>query len=1192
MEWHPHSNIDLDFESSASKAGKYLVLDTETTGLISKQSFERTDPGNLPRVIQIAWFLFDATGKKIASQNRFILQDSPIPPHTIRIHGIDDTYIHQKGEKPSNVWNDFLKDVENCEYLVAHNIDFDIPVIESELARLNIYNAFAGKRMICTMKHGMNLCKIPAEDGNGYRYPALDDLYKFCFFGRLTDQTIEGLHDALVDAAITAKVFLKMVSDGLVIPQDSEEKPFIMAPVGNEDKIEKSRFFFNIILPTFLTIILFLLSIFLIIIPRFRENIMVGKQQMIKELTNSASSILEKYESDERNGLLSKEEAQKTAISRIQYLRYGDEKKDYFWITDMNPDMIMHPYRNDLNGKSLQFFKDPHGKKLFVEMVKVAGKDGEGYVEYMWQWKDDSTHIVPKLSFVKLFKPWGWIIGTGIYIEDVKKEISSLTKRLILISSGISAIIAFLLTYITLQSMKIERQRKKSNRLLHLSREKYKTLVEATTEGLIMVIDNRMIFSNNKIHKLTGFSETELSSQPFSYLINKGNSPVILKAFQNRELPEGQWEMILSSKNRSQFETIATITSIVFYDKKGKLITIKDTSVQKRPEGNTEDLLQLLEFADMGFIRFLFDSRGTILFAGKMVVKLLGFDSLKELTQYGILDFFLDPAQKNKYRKKLLGEGKISNETIQIRKKDGCLLEVIFSMILVKNEFNQLLCDSVIINHTEKEREKWEAEALISQLQVHQILLQNSVDTLIKPVSVVTFETSSGRIIELMKENQTDAVLVSDGQEMMGIITMKDIIDRILLSDKNFGKPASEIMITPLICVDSGVAIGQALQLMLDAGISHLPVRSPSETFLGIIHKNDLFPILINSISFTERKIEHAVSVTALSAIFKEFMSSLLLMIHQNIQPVVIGKLFASVSDGIIRKLIGFATDESGPPPVDFTFIVLGSEGRMEQTLATDQDNAIIYADVPEEKAKEVQSYFNNLGEIVCDNLDSIGLRYCKGRIMAKNPVWTKPLKTWKSYFSQWVSNTEPKNLLDVSIFFDFRPVYGNSRFTDELREHIYSVSDGNGSFFYNLADNILTVRSSTGLTGNILTERREEKVLFDLKGALMPYIMFARIYSIYNKSSLLNTDGRIRALNKSQVIPLSMFRELIYGYTFLMQLRYRNQASQMNKGQEINNYCDLKELSSAEESAMKKIISQLSEMQNKLNIDFKRSVL
>mgnify|MGYP001806452564 FL=1 len=149
------------------------------------------------------------------------------------------------------------------------------------------------------------------------------------------------------------------------------------------NRVVMKKYVLKIVLPTVLSMVLFVLSIFFIIIPWFQQSIMNGKREMIKELTHAAWSILAKYENDEKAGLISKEEAQKTAVSRIQYLRYGDEAKDYFWITDMKPAMIMHPHRIDLNGKDLNDFTDPHGKHMFVEFVKTARNNGYGYVDYL-----------------------------------------------------------------------------------------------------------------------------------------------------------------------------------------------------------------------------------------------------------------------------------------------------------------------------------------------------------------------------------------------------------------------------------------------------------------------------------------------------------------------------------------------------------------------------------------------------------------------------------------------------------------------------------------------------------------------------------------------------------------------------------------------------------------------------------------
>ena len=128
---------------------------------------------------------------------------------------------------------------------------------------------------------------------------------------------------------------------------------------------------------------------------------------MIRELTNSAWNILAKLENDEQRGLLTREQAQKQAIDQIRNLHYGQEMKDYFWINDMHPRMVIHPYRTDLNGKDLSDYQDPNGKRVFVEFVNVVKKEGSGYVNYMWQWKDDKARIVPKISYVKGFRALG-----------------------------------------------------------------------------------------------------------------------------------------------------------------------------------------------------------------------------------------------------------------------------------------------------------------------------------------------------------------------------------------------------------------------------------------------------------------------------------------------------------------------------------------------------------------------------------------------------------------------------------------------------------------------------------------------------------------------------------------------------------------------------------------------------------------
>ena len=232
-----------------------------------------------------------------------------------------------------------------------------------------------------------------------------------------------------------------------------------MALFGKKISLSLKTLPVRIIIPVALTIILFILTIFLLIIPLLEKNMMDGKREGIMHLTESAWSTLNFFYSKAQKGLISHGEAKFQAINHLQQLRYGPELEDYFWINDMAPNMIMHPYRLDLEGKDISDFKDPAGKRLFVEVVKIVKNKDAGFVDYLWQWKGDSNKIVPKISYVKGFAPWGWIIGTGIYIEDVRQEIGTITRQLIYTCSGIMILFLMLCGYIIWQGIKAEKER-------------------------------------------------------------------------------------------------------------------------------------------------------------------------------------------------------------------------------------------------------------------------------------------------------------------------------------------------------------------------------------------------------------------------------------------------------------------------------------------------------------------------------------------------------------------------------------------------------------------------------------------------------------------------------------------------------------------------------------------------------------
>ncbi|MBA1263341.1 methyl-accepting chemotaxis protein [Stutzerimonas sp. NM35] len=177
----------------------------------------------------------------------------------------------------------------------------------------------------------------------------------------------------------------------------------------------------------------------LLMMQQVRTDLYKGKQVMTQNIVETSLGILSHYQQLEASGAMTTAAAQKAAMEQVKVLRYGQD--DYFWINDMGPTMLMHPMRPELDGQDLSKSKDPNGKELFNEMVKVARLQGAGLVDYEWA-KPGEKNPVPKISYVQLFKPWGWIIGSGIYVDDVEKEFQGYLVRFSLIGLAIATLLA------------------------------------------------------------------------------------------------------------------------------------------------------------------------------------------------------------------------------------------------------------------------------------------------------------------------------------------------------------------------------------------------------------------------------------------------------------------------------------------------------------------------------------------------------------------------------------------------------------------------------------------------------------------------------------------------------------------------------------------------------------------------------
>lgn len=252
----------------------------------------------------------------------------------------------------------------------------------------------------------------------------------------------------------------------VVLPSGSLRKQELRTYVMHKDAMNlctvfsaKHPLILRIGLPVGLTMLLFVVTMFFIMLPAFEDAMIEDKKEMIRELTRVVLELLDQYEQRVQSGELSLEDAQNRAKNRIRAMRYGSEGKDYFWIYTLEPKLIMHPYRSDLEQQDLSTYTDPQGVHVFIEFVNIVTTRGEGYVDYLWQWKDEPLRIGRKLSYVALFQPWGWIIGTGVYLEDVHEKITELTRYLQTVFLGILVLVIGLSTIIIAQGIQSENKR-------------------------------------------------------------------------------------------------------------------------------------------------------------------------------------------------------------------------------------------------------------------------------------------------------------------------------------------------------------------------------------------------------------------------------------------------------------------------------------------------------------------------------------------------------------------------------------------------------------------------------------------------------------------------------------------------------------------------------------------------------------
>ena len=482
-----------------------------------------------------------------------------------------------------------------------------------------------------------------------------------------------------------------------------------------------------------------------------------------------------------------------------------------------------------------------------------------------------------------------------------------------------------------------------------------------------------------------------------------------------------------------------------------------------------------------------------------------------------------------------------------------------------KNHKGKLVSENVIYNDQNAE------------IQFYQPIKYTENPITASPIDIVKF------VAQTMASSKIGSIIIHENRKPIGIVTDKDLRSKIATGLYSIDVTIDKIMSSPVITVADNLSIAEAQIMMLKHNVSHLCVTKDGTNdseITGIITEHDIVVAQANNPGVLLKQSKRAQKSADLKDVREKLTDLIQHSLDKNVPINHITSIVGEINLAITKRAIELSIEKIGtPPPAQFAWMNMGSQGRKEQLLLTDQDNAIVFEDVPEEKYNAVKNYFLELAEKVTKTLNKVGYEYCPAEMMASNPLWCKSVTDWQNQFKGWINTPGEKGILMCTIFFDYDFVYGNEDLVDAISNTIYEETNDNQLFFAYLGADALKNPPPLGFFRQFLVESDgEHKDTFDLKGrALMPLIDAARILSLSKGiKNVSNTISRYSKLAELEPQNAPVYEACADAFAELLKFRTEEGLKNENDGR----YLNLSELSKLDKVKLKNDFQPINDIQ------------
>ncbi len=472
---------------------------------------------------------------------------------------------------------------------------------------------------------------------------------------------------------------------------------------------------------------------------------------------------------------------------------------------------------------------------------------------------------------------------------------------------------------------------------------------------------------------------------------------------------------------------------------------------------------------------------------------------------------------------------------------------------------------------------------------------QKVYDIMSTPVETCQPNTPINELARLFTKKKISSMIVTDPNDiMLGLVSERDLISKVLARDSNPAVPtAVDIMQQPPPTLTANSFFYQALLTMLKSQSKYIVVTERARP-IGIVTIGDLTRARITSSITIVRDIELAGSISELAQASKQINGTVATMISEKASASEIGEVVSELYDILTKRLLLLAENLMfekglGRPPVDYCWLTMGSGGREELTPSSDQDNAIVYADVLPEEEEYISNYFHELAVYVTEGLELCGLIRCPGDIMSTNSKWCQSITAWKNTVNRWAITPNPDTVRQFTIFLDFRPVYGQEYLAQALRDYTLHLFRTNPAVLYFLTNDTLSHRVPLNLFKKVILEKnKDHKNEVDLKRAAGVLLVDCiRIFAMWKSVVEVNTLARLKKLVEYEAISADDAEYYEAAFQSLMMFRMRENLRKLSLGLIPDNYINPNNLSERERSVMRESFVAVDRLQNVTRSNF-----